>query len=64
LEDAEFNIDNVPLDSFGNDYVDDVENVEDVFDASQTKENPRATRQVNCIEVVDIALVNTWESVN
>jgi hypothetical protein len=58
LEDAEFNIDNVPLDSFGNEYVDDV------FHAYQTKENPRAKRQVNCLEVVDIALVNAWESVN
>jgi hypothetical protein len=64
LEDAEFNIENVPLDSFGNEYVDDVEDVEDVFHAYQTKENPRAKRQVNCLEVVDIALVNAWESVN
>ena len=53
-EEAEFHIDVVLLDSLITNSVEDVENV---IDASQTKENGRSKRKVNCIKVEGISLV-------
>ena len=53
-EEAEFHIDVVLLDSLITNSVEDVENVIDAF---QTKQNGRPKRKVNYIKVEDISLV-------